>query len=179
MWLLTRFTPLIFNAIILIEDFERMWKIQNREFHEYLKYNILYGHIVFNDGHGYGVLEHDKLCGCICIVILLQVGGGIQQILFEAHHNSYIQADLCHGEKGPHTGYDWKEGKGRPHGGIVVSTKAKGSTIKLCSQKCGKRNNDINQLVLYNKRANLHVAKTHLGKTPWHCELPFLEQITW
>jgi hypothetical protein len=58
MWLLARFTPLMFNAIILIEDFERMWKIQNREFHEYLRYNILHGHIVFNDGPRYGVLEH-------------------------------------------------------------------------------------------------------------------------
>jgi hypothetical protein len=46
------------NARILIEDFERMWKIQNREFQEYLTYIILCSYIVFNDGHGYGVLEH-------------------------------------------------------------------------------------------------------------------------
>jgi hypothetical protein len=40
-----------------------MWKIQDMEFCEYLAYNILCGYIVFNDSHGYGVLEH--LMGCL------------------------------------------------------------------------------------------------------------------
>ncbi len=51
------------NAIILIENFERMWKIQDKEFCEYLAYNVFYGYIVFNDNYGYGVLEH--LMGCL------------------------------------------------------------------------------------------------------------------
>jgi hypothetical protein len=48
----------MFNSIIFIEDFERMWKIQNKEFHDYLAYNIFCDYIVFNDNCGYGVLEH-------------------------------------------------------------------------------------------------------------------------
>ncbi len=43
------------NAKIFIEDFERMWKIHDREFREY---NIIFNYIVFNNNHGYGVLEH-------------------------------------------------------------------------------------------------------------------------
>ncbi len=35
------------NAKILIEDFERMWKIQDKEFWEYLTYNIICGYIFF------------------------------------------------------------------------------------------------------------------------------------
>lgn len=52
------FTPPMLNAKILIEYFKRMWKIQDKEFWEYLTYNILCGYIVFNDGYGYGMLEH-------------------------------------------------------------------------------------------------------------------------
>ncbi len=48
----------MFNAIIFIEDFEHMWKIQNKEFPEYLMYNIFCDYIIFNDGRGYGMLEH-------------------------------------------------------------------------------------------------------------------------
>ncbi len=48
----------MFNARILVEDFERIWKIQDREFWEYLAYNILCSYIFFNDNRGYGVLEH-------------------------------------------------------------------------------------------------------------------------
>jgi hypothetical protein len=48
----------MFNARILIEDFEHMWKIHDKEFQKYLTYNIFYDYIVFNDSHGYGVLEH-------------------------------------------------------------------------------------------------------------------------
>jgi len=40
-----------------------MWKIHDKDFCEYLAYNILCGCIVFNDNHGYGVLEH--LMGCL------------------------------------------------------------------------------------------------------------------
>jgi hypothetical protein len=40
-----------------------MWKIQDREFCEYLAYNIMCGYIIFNDRRGYGVLEH--LMGCL------------------------------------------------------------------------------------------------------------------
>ncbi len=32
----------MFNAKILIEDFEHMWKIHDREFQEYLAYNIIF-----------------------------------------------------------------------------------------------------------------------------------------
>lgn len=46
------------NARILNEDFECMWKIQDREFWDYLTYNIIYGYIVFNDSREHGVLEH-------------------------------------------------------------------------------------------------------------------------
>ncbi len=35
-----------------------MWKIQDKEFQEYLVYNIFCDYIVFNDGHGYCVLEY-------------------------------------------------------------------------------------------------------------------------
>jgi len=35
------------NAKILIEDFERMWKIQDKEFWEYLAYNIICSYIFF------------------------------------------------------------------------------------------------------------------------------------
>jgi hypothetical protein len=35
-----------------------MWKIQNKEFHEYLAYKIFCDYIVFNDDRGYDVLEH-------------------------------------------------------------------------------------------------------------------------
>jgi hypothetical protein len=56
--LLVGFVPPMLNARIFIEDFEHMWKIQDREFREYLTYNILYSYIFFNDSHGYGVLEH-------------------------------------------------------------------------------------------------------------------------
>ncbi len=52
----------MFNARILIEDFERMWKIHEKEFQEYLRYIIIYGYIVFNDGRMYGVLEHLTSC---------------------------------------------------------------------------------------------------------------------
>jgi hypothetical protein len=37
-----RFAPPMFNAKILIEDFEHMWKIHDREFQEYLAYNIIF-----------------------------------------------------------------------------------------------------------------------------------------
>jgi len=51
--LLVGFVPPMLNARILIEDFEQMWKIQDKEFCESLTYNILYDYIVFNDGCGY------------------------------------------------------------------------------------------------------------------------------
>jgi hypothetical protein len=35
------------NAEILIEDFEHMWKIQDKEFWEYLAYNIICDYIFF------------------------------------------------------------------------------------------------------------------------------------
>jgi hypothetical protein len=57
-----RFAPPMLNARILIEDFGHMWKIQNREFWEYLTYNIFCGYIFFNDGRGYGILEHLTSC---------------------------------------------------------------------------------------------------------------------
>ncbi len=38
------------------------------EFQEYFTYNILYGYIIFNDGRGYGVLEH--LIGCLGVYVL-------------------------------------------------------------------------------------------------------------
>jgi hypothetical protein len=47
-----------------------------------------------------------------------------------------------------------------------MGTKVEGSTRKLCNQRCGKRSNDINQLALYKKGLNLHVAKARLGRTP-------------
>jgi hypothetical protein len=53
-----RFLPPRFNAKIIIEDFEHMWKIQDKEFCEYLAYNILCSYIVFNDNCGHGVLKH-------------------------------------------------------------------------------------------------------------------------
>jgi hypothetical protein len=55
-------TPPMFNAQILIEDFEHMWEIHDREFREYLAYNIMCGYIVFNDSHGYGILKHLMNC---------------------------------------------------------------------------------------------------------------------
>jgi hypothetical protein len=60
--LLVGFILPMLNARILIEDFEPMWKIHDMEFWEYLAYNIIYGYIVFNDAHGYGVLEHFTSC---------------------------------------------------------------------------------------------------------------------
>lgn len=45
-----------------------MWRIQDREFWEYLTYNIICNYIVFNDGHGYGMLEH--LIGCVGVYAL-------------------------------------------------------------------------------------------------------------
>jgi hypothetical protein len=56
--LLVGFVPPMLNARILIEDFEHVWKIHDREFREYLTYNIHCYYIIFNDSHGYGVLEH-------------------------------------------------------------------------------------------------------------------------
>jgi hypothetical protein len=53
----------MFNAQIFIKDFERMWKIQDMEFYEYLAYNIMCGYIIFNNRCGYDVLEH--LIGCL------------------------------------------------------------------------------------------------------------------
>ncbi len=50
------------NVRILIEDFERMCKVQGKEFQEYLMYNIFCGYIIFNDGRGYGMLEHLTSC---------------------------------------------------------------------------------------------------------------------
>jgi hypothetical protein len=38
------------------------------KFREYFTYNILYGYIIFNDAHGYGVLEH--LIGCLGVYVL-------------------------------------------------------------------------------------------------------------
>jgi hypothetical protein len=68
MCFLIGFTPPMLNAQILIEDFECMWKIQDREFWEYLAYNIICGYIVFNDRCGYGVLEH--LTSCLGVYML-------------------------------------------------------------------------------------------------------------
>jgi hypothetical protein len=45
-----------------------MWKIHDKEFCEYLAYNILCGYIVFNDKCGYGVLEHPM--GCLVAYVL-------------------------------------------------------------------------------------------------------------
>ncbi len=53
-----RFVPPMFNARILVWDFEHIWKIQDKEFHEYLAYNILCSYIIFNDNRHYGVLKH-------------------------------------------------------------------------------------------------------------------------
>jgi len=50
------------NARILIEDLERMGKIQDRKFQEYLMYNIIYNYIFSNNGHGYSMLEHLTCC---------------------------------------------------------------------------------------------------------------------
>jgi hypothetical protein len=47
---------------ILIDDFEHMWKIHDKEFWEYLTYNIFYDYIIFNDGRGYGILKHFTSC---------------------------------------------------------------------------------------------------------------------
>jgi hypothetical protein len=55
---LVGFAPPILNARIFIGDFKCMWKIQYKEFQEYLAYNIFCDYILFNDGCGYGVLEH-------------------------------------------------------------------------------------------------------------------------
>jgi hypothetical protein len=57
MWLSVGLAPLMLNARIFIEDFECMWKIQDKEFQVYLGYNIFYDYIIFNDCHAYGVLE--------------------------------------------------------------------------------------------------------------------------
>jgi hypothetical protein len=48
------------------------------------------------------------------------------------------------------------------HVGIEVG----GSTGELCNQGCGKRNNDINQLALFNKRAKLACGESASGKNP-------------
>jgi len=56
------FVPPMLNVRILIEDFECMCKVQGREFQEYLVYNIFYIYIIFNNGCGYGVLEHLISC---------------------------------------------------------------------------------------------------------------------
>jgi hypothetical protein len=63
-----KLAPPMLNAKILIEDFECMWKIQDREFQEYLEYNIIYGYIVFNNTRGYGLLEH--LIGYMGVYVL-------------------------------------------------------------------------------------------------------------
>jgi hypothetical protein len=62
MCLLVGFAPPMFNAKILVEDFECMWKIYDREFQEYLGYNIFCNYIIFNDDRGYSVLEHLTSC---------------------------------------------------------------------------------------------------------------------
>jgi hypothetical protein len=41
---LVGFAPLMLNAHILVDDFEGMWKIKDKEFREYLVYNILWLH---------------------------------------------------------------------------------------------------------------------------------------
>jgi hypothetical protein len=51
------------NAQIFIGDFEHMWKLYDREFREYLAYNIIYNYKFLNNIHGYGVLKH--LIGCL------------------------------------------------------------------------------------------------------------------
>lgn len=56
------------NVRIFIEDFECMCKIQGREFREYLMYNIICGYIIFNNGRGYGMLEH--MIGCLGVYAL-------------------------------------------------------------------------------------------------------------
>jgi hypothetical protein len=43
--LLIIFVPSMFNAKILNEDFEHVWKIHDKEFHGYLTYNILCSYI--------------------------------------------------------------------------------------------------------------------------------------
>jgi hypothetical protein len=58
----------MFNAKILIGDFKHTWNIWDREFQKYLVYNIIYGYIVCNDGHGYGVLKH--LTSCLSVYAL-------------------------------------------------------------------------------------------------------------
>jgi hypothetical protein len=83
-YLLVGFSPPMLNVRIFIEDFECMWKIHDKEFQEYLGYNILCSYI----SQVWCVGTIDGLPKCICVVILLQVGGGIQQVLFEAHHGS-------------------------------------------------------------------------------------------
>jgi len=52
------FAPPKLNAQIFVEDFECMWMIRDKESREYLTYNIFYNYIIFNDSHGYGVVEH-------------------------------------------------------------------------------------------------------------------------
>jgi hypothetical protein len=56
------------NTHIMVDDFECMWKIQDEKLHEYLTSNILCGSIIFNDGHGYGLLEHP--IGCFGVYVL-------------------------------------------------------------------------------------------------------------
>jgi len=58
----------MFNTHIMVDDFECMWRIQDEGFHEYFTYNILCEYIIFNHGHGYGLLE--RPIGCFGMYVL-------------------------------------------------------------------------------------------------------------
>jgi hypothetical protein len=58
----------MFNALIMVDGFKHMWNIYDEEFLEYLAYNIIYGYIIFNDGHDYGMLEH--LIRCLAMYVM-------------------------------------------------------------------------------------------------------------
>jgi hypothetical protein len=47
-----------------------------------------------------------------------------------------------------------------------VGTKARGSIGKLCSQACSKGSNDINKLVLHNKKAKFACGQSSFQKDP-------------
>ncbi len=68
MCILVRYGPPMFNTHIMVDDFECMWRIQDEEFHEYFTYNILCGYIIFNHGHGYGLLKCPV--GCFGMYVL-------------------------------------------------------------------------------------------------------------
>jgi hypothetical protein len=141
-----------------------MWKIHDKEFREYVTYNIICNYIVFNKNHGYGVLKH--FMGCLGAYVLryyykLEVAYNkyyLKHTTTISHKPTFVMA-----RRDPILDTIDKRVQ---EDSMVVGAEVGRFTKELCIQRCTKRNNDINCLALPNKKTKSTCSPSTFWKEP-------------